>query len=76
MSVLKQQPPKRYKIMVITWLGVFPTITFLLSFLEPWLKNLPLVLRTLVLTVVMVPLLTYVVMPCLNKLLYPWLFRK
>lgn len=76
MSVLKRQSPPRYKIAILTWLGVFPTITLLLHVLKPLLNNLPLVLRTLILTAVVVPLLTYIVMPWLTKLLQQWLFAQ
>jgi hypothetical protein len=73
MSILQRQSPPLYKMTIVTWLGVFPTITLLLHFLEPLLNYLPLALRTLVLSTIMVPLLTYVVMPWLTKLLYRWL---
>ncbi len=76
MSVLQRQSPQRYKITVVTWFGVFPTITLLLYLLGPLLDHLPLVIRTLVLSAIMVPLLTYVVMPWLTKLLHRWLFAQ
>lgn len=71
-----QRPPKRYKTALLTWVGVFPTITILLYILSPPLASLPLVLRTFVLSAIMVPLLAYVVMPPLNRWARPWLFPK
>jgi hypothetical protein len=76
MSVLQRQSPQHYKITIVTWFGVFPTITLLLYLLGPLLDHLPLVIRTLVLSAIMVPLLTYVVMPWLTKLLHRWLFAQ
>ena len=49
-------------------------ITALLALLGPFLNPLPLVLRTLVLTAVLVPLMTYVVMPRLTRLFTWWLY--
>ncbi|NER79281.1 MAG: hypothetical protein F6K42_06795 [Leptolyngbya sp. SIO1D8] len=74
----QQRPPKRYKTVLLTliWVGVFPTITILLYILSPLLAAWPLVLRTLVLSTIMVPLLTYIVMPPLNRLAQPWLCPK
>lgn len=71
-----QRPPKRYKTALLTWVGVFPTITVLLYILSPLLAAWPLVLRTLTLSTIMVPLLTYIVMPPLNKWAQPWLFPR
>ena len=66
--------PPHYKITLLTWLGIFPLITALLALLGPFLNPLPLVLRTLVLTAVLVPLMTYVVMPRLTRLFTWWLY--
>jgi antibiotic biosynthesis monooxygenase (ABM) superfamily enzyme len=75
---LPQRPgepaPPRYKMAVITWLAVFPLITAIFVAFEPLLNQLPMLLRTLVLTVVMVTLMTYVVMPRLTRLFSFWLY--
>jgi hypothetical protein len=67
--------PPRYKITLLTWLGIFPLITAILALFGPVVLNrLPLVLRTLVLTGVLVPLMTYVVMPRLTRWFGWWLY--
>ncbi len=75
---LPQKPgepaPPRYKMAVVTWLAVFPLITAIFVAFEPLLNQLPMLLRTLVLTVVMVTLMTYVVMPRLTRLFSFWLY--
>jgi antibiotic biosynthesis monooxygenase (ABM) superfamily enzyme len=75
---LPQKPgepaPPRYKMAVVTWLAVFPLITAIFVAFEPLLNQLPMLLRTLVLTVVMVVLMTYVVMPRLTRLFSFWLY--
>lgn len=68
-------PPPRYKIALLTWLGIFPLITGILALLGPvFLNSLPLLLRTLILTGVLVPLMTYVVMPQLTQWVAWWLY--
>jgi antibiotic biosynthesis monooxygenase (ABM) superfamily enzyme len=59
---------------VVTWLAVFPLITLILVLFGPLLGLLPMLLRTLVLTAVMVSLMTYVIMPRLTRLFSFWLY--
>jgi antibiotic biosynthesis monooxygenase (ABM) superfamily enzyme len=66
--------PPRYKMAIVTWLAVFPLITVILVLFGPLLGLLPMLLRTLVLTAVMVSLMTYVVMPRLTRLFSFWLY--
>ena len=69
-----ETPPPRYKMAVVTWLAVFPTITAIFLLLSPILTALPLLLRTLLLTLIMVSLMTYVVMPRMTRLFSFWLY--
>jgi len=55
---------------VVTWLGVFPIVTIIFSVFGHWLNLLP----TLVRTLVMVTLMTYVVMPRMTRLFSFWLY--
>jgi antibiotic biosynthesis monooxygenase (ABM) superfamily enzyme len=66
--------PPRYKMVIVTWLGVFPIVTVIFSLFGHWLNMLPTLVRTLVFTVVMVTLMTYVVMPRLTRLFSFWLY--
>jgi uncharacterized protein len=66
--------PPRYKMAVVTWLAVFPVVLILFSLFGPWLELLPTVLRTLVFTLVMVTLMTYVIMPRMTRLFSFWLY--
>jgi hypothetical protein len=67
-------PPPRYKMAVVTWLGVFFTISILNRLLVPLLVGLPVLLRTLLVTGLTVALLTYVIMPRLTQLFRKWLY--
>ena len=68
------QPP-RYKQAIITWLGVYPALTLTLAALGPMMESWPLPLRTLLVTLVLVPALTWVSLPLLRQILGSWLFR-
>ncbi len=67
-------PPPRYKMAIVTWLGVFPVVAVVFSVFGPWLEMLPPLLRTLVFTAVMVALMTYVIMPRMTRLFSFWLY--
>jgi uncharacterized protein len=66
--------PPRYKMVAVTWLAVYPLITLILVLFGPLLGLLPMLLRTLVLTAVMVTLMTYVIMPRMTRLFSSWLY--
>ncbi len=67
-------PPPRYKMTVITWLAIFPLIVCINLVFGAFLSSLPMLLRSLILTVVLVLLMTYVVMPQMTRLFTGWLY--
>jgi antibiotic biosynthesis monooxygenase (ABM) superfamily enzyme len=67
-------PPPPYKMAVVTWITIFPLITGLIVVLGPLLKDLPLVPRLAITTAITVPLMTWVVMPRVTRLLRRWLY--
>lgn len=69
-----QQGPPRWKVAVVTWLGIFPTVYVLFVVTQDLLKSWPLLPRTLVLTLAVVVVMTWLVAPQLTRLLRPWLF--
>jgi len=70
------QPPPRWKVAVVTWLGIFPTVYFLFLTIAPLLVNWPLLPRVMVITMLVVLLMTWVVAPRLTTWLKPFLFPK
>jgi uncharacterized protein len=66
--------PPRYKMAIVTWLAVFPVVGIIFSLFSPWLNLLPVLLRTVVFTAVMVTLMTYVIMPRMTRLFSFWLY--
>ncbi|MFG2874728.1 hypothetical protein ACGFYU_06910 [Streptomyces sp. NPDC048337] len=62
-----QAVPSIHRRALITWVAVYPTITIVLALLRPVLKDVPLVLQTLVLTAIAIPIVVYVLVPALMK---------
>jgi uncharacterized protein len=67
-------PPPPYKMAILTWVTIFPLITLVVVATAPLVGSLPLVVRLAVTTGVTVPLMTWVVMPRVTRLLGRWLY--
>jgi antibiotic biosynthesis monooxygenase (ABM) superfamily enzyme len=67
------QAPPRWRVAVVTWLGIFPTVLFLFLTVAPWLEHWPLVPRVFVITVLVVVIMTWLVAPRLTRWLAHWL---
>ncbi len=66
--------PPRHRMVLLNWVGIYPTITLLLWCVpEALVERLPLPLMTLLVTAVAVPLMSYVVMPILGRAFARWL---
>jgi uncharacterized protein len=65
--------PPRWKQGVVIWLGFFPLSLLTAVALTPHLTALNVVLRTLVTTVCLTPVMTYLVLPRLTRALEWWL---
>ncbi|PZV08992.1 MAG: antibiotic biosynthesis monooxygenase [Leptolyngbya sp.] len=71
-----KSPPPRYKMAIVTWMGVFVTLTVVSRLFAPILSNLPILLNQLITTGLVVALLTYLIMPRLTRLFKRWLYPK
>lgn len=69
-------PPPRHKMAVVTWIAIFVLIIVINLLFGSWLATLPMLIRSLILTVVLVGLMTYVVMPRMTRLFAGWLYPK
>jgi antibiotic biosynthesis monooxygenase (ABM) superfamily enzyme len=66
--------PPPYKMALLTWITIFPLITAIVVITGPLLKELPLAVRLGITTALTVPLMTWVVMPRVTRLLRGWLY--
>jgi antibiotic biosynthesis monooxygenase (ABM) superfamily enzyme len=67
-------PPPPYKMALVTWTTIFPLITLVVVVLGPVLDGLALVPRLAITTAVTVPVMTWLVMPRVTRLLRRWLY--
>ncbi|VUZ27565.1 Uncharacterised protein, partial [uncultured Comamonas sp.] len=74
-STTRAAPP-RWKVAVVTWLGIFPTVLLLFLTVAPLLADWTLVPRVLVITLLVVVIMTWGVAPRLTRWLHPWLHAK
>ena len=70
----KQAPPPRWKVAIVTWLGICPTVYFLFLTVAPLLTPWPLLPRVMLLTSLVVAIMTWAVAPQLTRWLKPWLY--
>ncbi|MEU9187471.1 antibiotic biosynthesis monooxygenase [Streptomyces sp. NPDC048484] len=68
------KPPPRWKMVVVTFLGAYPMAFLIQWLMAPQMAAWPLPLRAAVFPMVLVPMLTYVIMPGLSRLLRLWLY--
>jgi antibiotic biosynthesis monooxygenase (ABM) superfamily enzyme len=66
-------PPPKWKMAVVTLLAVFPPVLFFNITLIPQLRNVSVVLRTLILCVGITGVVTWIMMPRLMRLFRRWL---
>jgi antibiotic biosynthesis monooxygenase (ABM) superfamily enzyme len=67
-------PPPPYKMALLTWITIFPLITLVVVVLDPVLEELALVPRLALTTAVTVPIMTWLAMPRVTRLLRGWLY--
>jgi antibiotic biosynthesis monooxygenase (ABM) superfamily enzyme len=67
--------PPRYKMAMITMLAIYPVSTILNFLLGLVIVDIHPLLRSFIVILLAIILLTYLVMPRLTKLFAPWLFK-
>ena len=65
-------PPKKWKMMLINWLFIYPVINVIFFFVFPLVKEYNQFIKTLVITLILVPTLG-VCLPILHKKCENWL---
>lgn len=67
--------PPRHKMMLLVWLGIYCLVNLAFITVGPLVEYLPLLVRTFILTALIVPIMTYLVLPLLTRLFKRWLFN-
>lgn len=71
----QQKHPTKWKMAIVLFFVVFTLIVILSTLLQPVIGNWPRFGQTAVIVAIQVCLMTYFVMPRVNKLLAKWLFK-
>jgi antibiotic biosynthesis monooxygenase (ABM) superfamily enzyme len=66
--------PPTWKLMLVKWLGLMPAL-LVVAYTLKWLKVEPLWLKLFLETLILVPLLNYVITPLVDSLFSNWLYR-
>ncbi|WP_139793954.1 hypothetical protein [Reichenbachiella faecimaris] len=73
MNTKQSNKSEKHKRAFIIWLAIYPLITGLYYCLGNLIAQLPLPVKTLILTSIAVPIMFYLLVPGLNQLLRSWL---
>jgi uncharacterized protein len=67
-------PPPKWKTAIVSAIGIYPMISLMPILLKPITNGLPAWLATLVSIAIMMPLMTWVIMPQITRLFKLWLY--
>lgn len=74
-QITTAQAPKKWKMAILTWMVIYPLVLTLSTLVGIYLYFLPPFLRVLTVSLILVPLMTYVVMPQVTKTFATWIFK-
>jgi len=66
-------PPPKYKMMVIIFISIFPLSLLLGYGIRPFISELNIISQSAIMSLILVPLMTYIVMPLTSKAFHRWL---
>jgi len=66
-------PPKKWKFALLVWCFIYPVITLLSFTIMPLLLDFPGPVRTLVISLILVPVMAFLYIPYINKRFFDWL---
>ena len=69
---MNPKPTKKWKLLLISWLFVYPVINILFVLIFPLIAELHQLLKTLILTLILVPLMG-ICIPLLHKKFWNWI---
>ena len=67
-------PPSRHKMLVLTWLAIYPSVLLFSVLMEQLPYALHPVISVFFVTVLVVPIATYILLPRFTRLFESWLF--
>jgi uncharacterized protein len=73
-TMTENKPPKKWKMALLTWLCIYPLVNILFALLMPHIGHLHNMLKTFVLTIILVPIMG-ILTEKLQKRFKNWLQR-
>lgn len=70
------KPPPKWKMTFVSWMALYPAVTLVFLLFGDLLAQIPLLLRTMAVTIVVMLLMSYVLMPRMTRWFAFWLFPK
>jgi antibiotic biosynthesis monooxygenase (ABM) superfamily enzyme len=67
--------PNKFKLAFLVWCAIYPTVTFIFFILNDFLATLHPFVKTLVVTIILVPLMVFVFLPFIMKTFGKWLSK-
>jgi len=69
-----ENKPKIWKMLLISWLFVYPVINIMFALVFPLIKEYPQLLKTFIFTIILVPLMG-IFIPKLHKRFWKWITK-
>ena len=69
------KPVPKWKFAIMVWIAIFPSITTLQFIFGDSLREMSIPIRSLIMTLILVPLMVFVLLPILRKVLGSWLHK-
>jgi antibiotic biosynthesis monooxygenase (ABM) superfamily enzyme len=70
---MTQQEPKKWKFALLIWLFIFPFFSLLSMLLMPFMTNLHPLFKNLIMSLILVPIMSWYYIPFINKKYFNWL---
>ncbi|WP_036591032.1 antibiotic biosynthesis monooxygenase [Oceanospirillum maris] len=70
------KPPPKYKMTLVSWLALYPAVSIIFLVFGDLLQPVPLLLRTMIITGFLMPLMSYILMPRFTRWFAFWLYPK
>jgi antibiotic biosynthesis monooxygenase (ABM) superfamily enzyme len=67
--------PNKFKLAFLVWCVMYPTVTIIFTVLGGFLSSIHPLLRTAVVTLILVPLMVFVYLPTIMKVFGKWLLK-
>ena len=69
------KPPPRWKMWLVSLFAIYPFVVIFQETVVPTIKTWPLLVRSAILPLTLLTLMTFLVMPVVTRVVHPWLSR-